>query len=146
MLEAAAAEITLSFMLIALPSWGSTVDICAASCILVLGGRSNFVFVLNVFYWYLAVSKVFMSDIDMGRVTVMLPADTIRQIDEWAVAAGLKRGQFTSVALVIGARILARQMSPEAFMNAEAWRGMSEAMGITPEQAQMVVKKSSGRS
>lgn len=82
------------------------------------------------------------NDIEMGRVSVMLPAETIRQIDAWAVSAGLKRGQFTSVALVIGARVLARQVSPEAFMNADAWRGMSEALGITPEQAQATVKAS----
>ena len=81
-----------------------------------------------------------MSEVDMGRVSVTLPTETIRQLDDWASAAGLKRGQFTSVALVVGARILARQLSPESFMNAEAWRGVSEAMGISAEDAQAFVQ------
>ena len=83
---------------------------------------------------------------DMLRLSVSLPVETVRQIDEWAVTAGLKRSQFTSVALVIGARVLARQVSPEAFMNVDAWRGMSEALGITPDQAQQLVKKASVQS
>lgn len=83
-----------------------------------------------------------MTDIDMGRVSVSLPVETIRQIDEWAAAAGLKRSQFTSVAIVIGARVLARQVSPEAFMNADAWRGMAEALGVSPEEAQSAYKAS----
>ena len=87
-----------------------------------------------------------MSDIDMGRVTVTLPVETIRQIDEWAASAGLKRGQFTSVALVLGARVLARQVTPERFMNADAWRGMAEALNITPEQAELAIKKASALS
>lgn len=87
-----------------------------------------------------------MTEVDMGRVSVMLPVETIRQIDEWAVSAGLKRGQFTSVALVLGARVLARQVSPERFMNAEAWRGMAEALDLSPDQAQMLVKKGSALS
>ena len=79
---------------------------------------------------------------DMLRLSVSLPVETVAQIDAWAATAGLKRSQFNSVALVIGARILARQIAPEAFMNADAWRGMSEALGVTPEQAQQLVKKS----
>lgn len=82
---------------------------------------------------------------EMGRVSVTLPEETLRQITEWAAAVGLKRGQFNSVALVIGARTLARQLSPELFMNADAWEGMSKAMGITQEQAQLIVKKAVSR-
>lgn len=80
---------------------------------------------------------------DMLRVSVSLPVETVRQIDDWAVSAGLKRSQFTSVALVIGARVLARQVTPEAFMNADAWRGIAEALNLSPEQAQSLVKKAS---
>lgn len=83
------------------------------------------------------------SEVEMGRVSVMLPADTIRQIDEWAASAGLKRGQFTSVALVLGARVLARQVSPERFMDSEAWRSMAEALNLAPGQAEELAKKAS---
>jgi hypothetical protein len=77
-----------------------------------------------------------MSDVDMGRMSVALPIETIRQIDQWAVAAGVKRGQFTSMAMVIGARTLARQTSPEAFMTPDAYRAIAEVLGVEPEDLQ----------
>lgn len=77
-----------------------------------------------------------MSEVDMGRVSVTLPVETIRQIDEWAGEAGLKRGQFTSVALVIGAKVLARQLVPERFMDAAAWKGIAEALGVDAAELQ----------
>jgi hypothetical protein len=67
---------------------------------------------------------------DMGRVSVSLPVETIRQFDEWAVLAGVKRSQFTSMALVIGARVLARQVTPEAFFTPDVWKSLADAMGV----------------
>ena len=88
------------------------------------------------------MAKYESDEMEVDRVTITLPAETLRQFADWASTAGLKRSQFNSVALVVGARILARQLSPESFMNADAWRGMSEAMGLTPEDAQALVEKS----
>ena len=34
------------------------------------------------------------------------------------------------MSLAIGARILARQVVPEAFFTAETWRSLAEAMGV----------------
>lgn len=82
-----------------------------------------------------------MADIEMGRVSVMLPTETIEQIDKWAVDAGLKRGQFTSTALVIGSRILARQLAPEAFMPPEAWRQLAEVLGVDAGKLQEALKE-----
>jgi hypothetical protein len=77
-----------------------------------------------------------MSDVDMGRVSVALPVETIRQIDQWASAAGVKRGQFVSMAMVIGARTLARQTSPESFMTPELYSAMAKGLGVEPEELQ----------
>jgi len=76
------------------------------------------------------------NDVDMGRVTVSLPVETIRQLDDWAVRAGVKRGQFTSMALVIGARVLARQANPEAFLTTGVWKALADAMGVDPAKLQ----------
>ena len=76
------------------------------------------------------------NDVDMGRVTVSLPIETIRQIDDWAAAAGVKRGQFVSMALVIGSRVLARQVNPEAFMTTDVWKAMADAVGVDQAKLQ----------
>ncbi len=75
-----------------------------------------------------------MAPEDVGRISVMLPVETISQIDDWATAAGVKRGPFVSMAMVIGARVLARQSSPELFFTPEIWRSLADGMGITAEQ------------
>jgi len=72
------------------------------------------------------------NEVDMGRVTVSLPVETIRQLDDWANLAGVKRGQFTSMALVIGARVLARQVNPEAFLTTDVWKALADGMGVDP--------------
>ena len=71
------------------------------------------------------------SDVEMVRVTVMLPVETAEQIKQWAANAGLKTGQFTSTALVIGSRHLARQLSPEDFLTPELVSGIVRASGAT---------------
>jgi hypothetical protein len=76
------------------------------------------------------------NEVDMGRVSVSLPVETIRQIDDWAAAAGVKRGQFVSMALVIGARVLARQVNPEAFMTNDVWKAMADAVGVDQAKLQ----------
>jgi len=77
-----------------------------------------------------------MSDNDMVRVSVSLSAEAVAQIDAWAAAAGLKRGQFASVALMIGSRTLARQMTPEDYLTPEVWRTLAGSMGVDPAQLQ----------
>lgn len=79
------------------------------------------------------------NDVDMGRVVVSLPVQTIAQFDEWASLAGVKRGQFTSMALVIGARVLARQVTPEAFMTQDVWKSLADAMGVEASKLQAAV-------
>ena len=79
-------------------------------------------------------------DVEMGRVSVMLPVETIAQIDAWAAQTGVKRGQFASMALAIGARALARQVSPEAFFTADTWSAFAKALGVEVEQLQEAVK------
>lgn len=59
------------------------------------------------------------SNVEMSRVSVQLPVETVDQLVTWAFEAGLKPGQFYSAALVIGARALARQALPERFHGVE---------------------------
>jgi hypothetical protein len=69
-------------------------------------------------------------------VSVSLPIETIRQIDDWAALAGVKRGQFVSMALVIGSRVLARQVNPEAFLTTDVWKALADAMGVDQAKLQ----------
>jgi len=79
-------------------------------------------------------------EVDMGRITVMLPVETIEQIGAWAANAGLKRGQFASMALVIGSRHLARQLSPEDFLTPELVKNIVHAAGGSDEQVSEALK------
>jgi hypothetical protein len=77
-----------------------------------------------------------MSEVEMGRISVMLPVETIRQIDLWAGAAGVKRSQFVSMALAIGSRVLARQTSPEEFLTVDQYRVLAQALGVDAGELQ----------
>jgi hypothetical protein len=76
----------------------------------------------------------------MERLTVMLPPETIDQVGRWAATAGLKRGQFASVALMIGARVLARQVVPEEFLTVDVVSSIAKGMGVAPEDLQEAVR------
>jgi len=80
------------------------------------------------------------TDVDMARVTVSLPIETIRQIDDWSALAGVKRGQFVSMALVIGSRVLARQVTPEAFLTTDVWKALADAMGVDQAKIQSALE------
>lgn len=82
-----------------------------------------------------------MSDVEMSRISVQLPAETVEQIGAWAAEAGLKRGQFASTALVIGSRILARQVVPERFLDKKAWAALAEALGLDAEKLQAAMSE-----
>ena len=79
------------------------------------------------------------TDVEMGRISVQLPLETLEQIDQWAIQAGVKRGQFASMALALGARSLARQFVPETFMTPDAWRQVAEAMGVDAEKMEQLL-------
>ena len=71
-----------------------------------------------------------------ARVTVIVPPETRDEVVKLAELSGVKPTTFMSMALIAGARQLARQMAPEHFMTLTQWRALAEAMGIGSEQAE----------
>jgi hypothetical protein len=59
-----------------------------------------------------------------GRYYVRLPEETITEIEAYIKESGMYQSYFLSNALVVGARVMARQLSPERFYTRE----MVEAM------------------
>ena len=65
-----------------------------------------------------------------GRYYVRLPEDTIAEIDSYIKESGMYQAYFLSNALIVGARIMARQLNPERFYTHE----MVEAIATTINQ------------
>lgn len=59
-----------------------------------------------------------------GRYYIRLPEETIAEIDGYIKESGMYQAYFLSNALVVGARVMARQLNPERFYTSE----MVEAM------------------
>jgi len=59
-----------------------------------------------------------------GRYYIRLPEETIAEIDGYIKESGMYQSYFLSNALIVGARIMARQLNPERFYTHE----MVEAM------------------
>jgi len=64
-----------------------------------------------------------------GRYYIRLPEETIAEIDGYIKESGMYQSYFLSNALIVGARIMARQLNPERFYTHE----MVEAMAMAAE-------------
>ena len=65
-----------------------------------------------------------------GRYYIRLPEDTIAEIDGYIKESGMYQAYFLSNALIVGARIMARQLNPERFYTQE----MVEAIAARTNQ------------
>jgi len=54
-----------------------------------------------------------------GRYYIRLPEETIAEIDAYIKESGMYQAYFLSNALIVGARIMARQLNPEQFYTHE---------------------------
>lgn len=88
------------------------------------------------------------SSIKTDRLYVRLPVDTIDELQAIAEKSGMYEAHFFANALVLGVRVLARQLEPERYMTTEQISAMSTAMaesmtkaaGITPEKMQELMR------
>lgn len=71
-----------------------------------------------------------LGDEEMVRLSIRIPSEAQKEIYAWAEQTKVKPSYFCSMALVIGARQLMRQLSPEQFVTADMMRTMVEALGI----------------
>jgi len=62
-----------------------------------------------------------------GRYYIRLPEETMAEIDGYIKESGMYQAYFLSNALIVGARITARQLNPEQFYTHE----MVEAMAVS---------------
>lgn len=76
-----------------------------------------------------------------ARFTVRVPMVAAEEIDSWADAARIKRSNFQSMALVIGARQLARQLVPELLMTPADIKKFAEVFASSPELKALIEKE-----
>jgi hypothetical protein len=62
-----------------------------------------------------------------GRYYIRLPEETIAEIDGYIKESGMYQAYFLSNALIVGARIMARQLNPERFYTHEMVQAMAVA-------------------
>jgi hypothetical protein len=62
-----------------------------------------------------------------GRYYIRLPEETMAEIDGYIKESGMYQAYFLSNALVVGARIMARQLNPERFYTHEMVMAMAAA-------------------
>lgn len=60
-----------------------------------------------------------------GRYYIRLPEETIAEIDGYIKESGMYPAYFLSNALIVGARIMARQLNPERFYTQEMVQAMA---------------------
>ncbi len=60
-----------------------------------------------------------------GRYYIRLPEETIAEIDAYIKESGMYPAYFLSNALIVGARIMARQLNPERFYTHEMVQAMA---------------------
>ena len=65
-----------------------------------------------------------------GRYYIRLPEETIAEIDGYIKESGMYQAYFLSNALIVGARVMARQLNPEQFYTHE----MIEALAVRANQ------------
>jgi hypothetical protein len=63
-----------------------------------------------------------------GRYYIRLPEETIAEIDGYIKESGMYQAYFLSNALIVGARVMARQLNPERFYTHEMVEAMAEVM------------------
>ncbi len=64
-----------------------------------------------------------------GRYYIRLPEETIAEIDGYIKESGMYQAYFLSNALIVGARVMARQLNPERFYTQELSRPWLQAPG-----------------
>jgi hypothetical protein len=67
--------------------------------------------------------------IKTGRYYIRLPEETIAEIDEYIKESGMYQAYFLSNALIVGARVMARQLNPERFYTHDMVEAMASNMG-----------------
>lgn len=63
-----------------------------------------------------------------GRYYIRLPEETIAEIDGYIKESGMYQAYFLSNALIVGARVMARQLNPERFYTHEMVEAMAAGM------------------
>lgn len=63
-----------------------------------------------------------------GRYYIRLPEETITEIDAYIKESGMYQAYFLSNALIVGARIMARQLNPERFYTHEMVEALAASM------------------
>src|SRR5947209_19596865 len=63
-----------------------------------------------------------------GRYYIRLPEDTIAEIEGYIKESGMYQAYFLSNALIVGARIMARQLNPERFYTHEMVEAMAASL------------------
>jgi hypothetical protein len=69
-----------------------------------------------------------------GRYYIRLPEETMAEIDEYIKESGMYQAYFLSNALIVGARITARQLNPEQFYTHEMVEAMAASAGRVNRQ------------
>jgi hypothetical protein len=64
-----------------------------------------------------------------GRYYIRLPEETIAEIDGYIKESGMYQAYFLSNALIVGARVMARQLNPERFYTHEMVEAMAGSIG-----------------
>src|SRR6266480_1198554 len=65
-----------------------------------------------------------------GRYYIRLPEETIAEIEAYIKESGMYPAYFLSNALIVGARIMARQLNPERFYTHEMVEAMAAGMNM----------------
>ena len=63
-----------------------------------------------------------------GRYYIRLPEETIAEIDGYIKESGMYQAYFLSNALIVGARVMARQLNPERFYTHEMVEALAASM------------------
>ena len=77
-----------------------------------------------------------------GRYYIRLPEDTIAEIDGYIKESGMYQAYFLSNALIVGARVMARQLNPERFYTHEMVEAMAASMRQPNEDGRSNVQRS----
>jgi hypothetical protein len=71
-----------------------------------------------------------------GRYYIRLPEETIAELDGYIKESGMYQAYFLSNALIVGARIMARQLNPERFYTHEMVEAIATRMNQRKESEQ----------
>lgn len=61
-----------------------------------------------------------------GRSYIRLPEETIAEIDGYIKESGMHQAYFLSNSLIVGARVIGRQLNPERFYTHEMVEAMAQ--------------------